>query len=86
MSDSHVVHQPFFCVYNAISIFCNFHITGVAQPLRLEEQNRGPFYFDVEDEEDLLEEYGASSAEVVTMKEVATRKANTPGFLQYHLI
>ena len=33
-----------------------------------------------EDEEDLLEEYGASSAEVVNMKEVATRKADTPGF------
>ena len=43
--------------------------------------------FTKEDEEDLLEEYGASSAEVVTMKEVATRKADTPGFfLQYHLI
>ena len=42
MLDSHVAHQ--WCLQ------CNFHITGVSQPLRLEEQNRGPFYFDVEDE------------------------------------
>ena len=46
----------------------------MAQPLRLEEQNRGPFYFDVEDEEDLLEEYDASSAEAATLKEVETSK------------